>query len=246
MRIARSSACSGADGSSPKLVDERLPRRAVGLERLGLPPGAVEREHQLAAQALAQRVLGDERLELGHERRVPAERELGLDPLLERREPQLLEPLDGRARERLVREVGERRPAPEVERLAEQRGRGRGVVVAASAPASAVRRSKRARSKRLVAEPEDVAGRPRLDRVGRAERAPQLGDLALHLRHRRDRRPSGVELVGEPLDRHDAVRVQQQDRERRALPRPAEPDRAVLADDLERPQDAELEHPRGR
>ena len=51
-----------------------------------------------------------------------------------------------------------------------------------------------------------------------------------------------VEVVGEPLDRHDTVRVQEQDRERRALLRPAEPNRAVLADDLERPQDAELEH----
>ena len=76
-------------------------------------------------------MLGDEGLELGDERRVPAEREVGLDPLLERREPQLLEPLDGRARERLVGEVGERRPAPELERLAEQRGRRAGVVARA-------------------------------------------------------------------------------------------------------------------
>ena len=81
----------------PEALDERLPRLAVDLERLGLAARAVEREHLLAAQPLAQRVLGDERLELGDERRVPPERELGVDPLLERREPQLLEPLDRRA-----------------------------------------------------------------------------------------------------------------------------------------------------
>ena len=48
----------------PEALDERLPGRAVDLERLGLPAGAVEREHQLAAQPLAQRMLRDEGLEL--------------------------------------------------------------------------------------------------------------------------------------------------------------------------------------
>ena len=94
----------------------------------------------------------------------------------------------------------------------------------------------------VVTNREQVAARPCLDRFRRAERAPELGDLPLHLRDRGDGRAPGVQLVREPLDRHDAVRVQQQDRQRRPLPRPAEPDRAVLADDLERPQHAELEH----
>jgi len=89
---------------------------------------------------------------------------------------------------------------------------------------------------------QDVARLPRFDRVGAAEHAPQLGDLALHLRHRRDGRAPGVELVRQPLDRYDTVCLQQQDRQRCALPRPAEPERAGLADDVERPQDAELEH----
>ncbi len=39
-----------------ELLDERLPCLAVRLERLGLTSRAVEREHQLAAQALPQRV----------------------------------------------------------------------------------------------------------------------------------------------------------------------------------------------
>ena len=53
-----------------------------------------------------------------------------------------------------------------------------------------------------------------------------------------------VEVVREPLDRDDPVRPEQQDCERRALLRPAELERAVTADDLERPQEAELEHAR--
>ena len=84
-------------------------------------------------QPLAQRVLGDERLELADELRVAAEREVGVDPLLERREAELLEPDDRGLRERLVGEVGERGAAPERERLA-QRRRGR-----SASPAGAVR-----------------------------------------------------------------------------------------------------------
>ena len=46
----------------PELVDERAARVLVGLQRVGLAVAAVEREHQLAAQPLAVRVLGDQRL----------------------------------------------------------------------------------------------------------------------------------------------------------------------------------------
>ena len=174
---------------------------------------------------------------------MPPERELRLHAVLERRQPQLLQPLHSGSRERLVREVGERRPAPQAERLAEQRGR-RGIVAPARPLCLGRQALEAGEVELLVAQPQQVAGRPRLDRVRRAERAPQLRDLPLHLGHRRDRRAARIELVGEPLDRHDAVRVQQQDRERRALPRAAEPDRAVVADDLERAKEAELEHRR--
>ena len=97
-------------------VDERTARALVRLERLRLASGAVEREHQLRPQALAQRMLGDERLELAHELRVPARLELGLDSLLERREPELSEPGDLGLRPGLEAELGERLAPPEVER----------------------------------------------------------------------------------------------------------------------------------
>ena len=108
-------------GLDPELLDEQAARLAIGLERRRLAAGAVEREHQLAADPLAQRVRGDERLELGDERAVAAEGEVGVDPLLEQREPELLEPrrLDGG--ERLEGELRERRAAPERERLVQPR-----------------------------------------------------------------------------------------------------------------------------
>ena len=99
-------------------VDERVARLAVGLERLGLAAAAVQREHPLRVQALAQRLLGDERLELADDLGVAARLEVLVDRQLERREPQLLEPADLERGERLAGDVVERRPAPQRERLA--------------------------------------------------------------------------------------------------------------------------------
>ena len=131
----------------PELVVQERPRPPVDLEPFGLPAAAVEREHQLRAEALAVGVLGDERLELGDERELAAERELGVDPLLDRRQPQLLEPLDLDPRERLELEVGERPSVPQ-----SARPRAATAAAAAASPAasasrpSATSRSKRSRS----------------------------------------------------------------------------------------------------
>jgi hypothetical protein len=54
------------------------------VERLGLPAAAVEREHQLAAETLAKQVLRDQRLEFGHQRGMAAERQVGVDAILDR------------------------------------------------------------------------------------------------------------------------------------------------------------------
>src|SRR5205814_7358323 len=107
----------------PEILVERLPRSPVRFERVRLPARAIERQHQLRAERLAQRMLGDEVLQLADELAVAAERELRLVSLLECRKPDLLEALDRGAGERLVGEVGERRAAPEAERLPQELGR---------------------------------------------------------------------------------------------------------------------------
>src|SRR6266508_1187954 len=63
---------------------------------------------------------GNERLELGNELRRASHCEIRLDALLERRQPQLLEPCNLDPREGVVRELRERRPAPEGERQAQR------------------------------------------------------------------------------------------------------------------------------
>ena len=120
----------------PELVHERRARGGVGVERLGLPAGAVEREHQLPAQSLPQRMLADERLELADELGVAATLEIGVEPRLERDEPELLQPCDLGLRPALVREVGEGGAAPERERRGELRGSlGRGELRRCGEPA---------------------------------------------------------------------------------------------------------------
>ena len=62
---------------------------------------------------------GRQRLELAHQLGMTAESELGVDPLLDADEPQLLQAADLVLRPGLVREVCERRSAPEPTRLLE-------------------------------------------------------------------------------------------------------------------------------
>ena len=73
-------------------------------------------------------MLGDQGLELGDERGVAAEGEVGVDAVLERVETQLLEPADLVLGEGLVGEVGQRRAAPEIERLSQTLGGAVGVA----------------------------------------------------------------------------------------------------------------------
>ena len=226
----------GWTGLEPELPVERLPRVAVHLERVGLAAAAVERKHQLGDQALPERVLGDKRLQLGHDSGVATTVEIRVDPFLEGAEARLLQPRDLALRERLVGEVGERGAAPQPQRCAEQLRRlvGR--------PSGSVRDEplKPARVEPVGVDPNDVAGRAR-DEHTVAEHLPQLRDVPLDHLHRRRRRLPAPEFLAEDVHRDRLVRVHEQDREQRALLRPRQPEFAVAVDDLEWPEDPELQ-----
>ncbi len=96
---------------------------AIGGERLGPAPGAIQGEHLLAAQPLAQRMLAHERVELGERLGVPAAGEVRVDAVAHAGEAEVLQPRDLRLREAGARHVRERGAAPERERLAKCRGR---------------------------------------------------------------------------------------------------------------------------
>ena len=104
-------------------LDQRAVRAAVLGQRVRLPAAAVEGEHALGAQALAQRVLAHERLQLAGDLGVAAAREVGVQALADAGQAEVLEPGDLGLREALVGDVGQRRAAPQRERAAQRRRR---------------------------------------------------------------------------------------------------------------------------
>ena len=72
-------------------------------------------EHQLAAEALTERMLRNESLQLCGDLGVMPTIQVGVDPLLETLEAQLAQARDLVLREAVVRDIGERRPTPERE-----------------------------------------------------------------------------------------------------------------------------------
>ena len=127
-------------------------------QRVGLPPGAIQGDHELAPESFAQRVRGDERFELDDRFAHVAELEFELDPFLDGLEPQLGQAGDRRLRELLVGEVGERVTPPQRLACGEQlraparvrcrQGRGRPSRGARSGGCPPRRRAGQGRSRR--------------------------------------------------------------------------------------------------
>ena len=222
-------------GIDPEPVDQRAARGLVGLERLRLPTRAIQGDHELAAQALAQRVGGDVGLQLCHEVGTAAELEISRKALLGRREAQLVESRSLVADEVLVGEVGKCRPAPQRERPGQRLGAFRRCELRGSA--NRILEPHGVDRRRL--DDEDVPGRPGDDHL-RAECLSQLGNGVL-------KRPScgawwalAPDRADEPVDRDDLTRTQQERGEEHPLPaswKRSSPGRIAK---LERTQDAEL------
>src|SRR5207249_7259918 len=95
---------------------------AVALESIRAAARTVERKHYEAAQALTERVGGDDLFQLGDGIPASAQRKLSLDTVLDRLSAELSERRDGSLGERLVGEVGERWTAPHAERIGQELG----------------------------------------------------------------------------------------------------------------------------
>ena len=163
---------------------------------------------------------------------MPAAGELGIRPRLERRPAPLLQARDLGLGERLVREVGERRPAPHpqrlVQRLCGEPGIGTG------------QRAHAARDELL--EPVDVAlaGRDvqpvcaaeRLEPPVAAQRLPQRRDLVVQHLVRGRRRRRAPQLLHEPIARDELVGAEHEQAQQRALTPRADRERgtAVVVD----------------
>jgi hypothetical protein len=102
-----------------QLGGQRPARGLVRVQRLGLPPAPVQRDHQQPAQRLAERVLAAQRGQLADDHGVPPQSEVGLDPRLQDGEPPFGQP-DPRGLGVRPRQAGQRGAVPEIERAAEE------------------------------------------------------------------------------------------------------------------------------
>ena len=184
----------------PQLVGEHAPRLLEGLERVRLAPAAVERQHQLPPQPLAERVVRQRRAKRGRELAMLAERERDLELLLERIDVQRLEPArlarrttpsrSGPAAPAHARAPAPTRPRPPRQGASPSRSAAR--VSASSCLELAPRRRARPRA----AYP---SGEPTIDVL--SERSAKAGDVVMERVPRSGRQLLAPEAVDERVDR---------------------------------------------
>jgi hypothetical protein len=211
----------------------------IALQRVGLPAGSVPGQHQVRPQALAERVLHSHSLEIGQRLLVLPNGEAGAELLLERGQPEFLEAGDLPGERLGICQVAQRRPAPQLERLADPRGgfpRLNGKLPAC--PTQQLFKPERVELVCLGVQ--DVPRGPPLDPVG-AERASQMRNVALDRVPGCRRRIVAPNPLEEVLHRHDAVRREKQVCEHQALTGSAKRHRASVGGDLQRPEESELE-----
>ncbi len=116
----------------PRLDPQLLRQYASGAlerrQRVALPAAAIQREHQLTPEPLAERMRGHERLEFGNQLGRSARGQVGVDPVLEGDDAHLVQPTRlGRAGLDVV-ETPVRAISPQIQRLT--KGGGRALIPA--------------------------------------------------------------------------------------------------------------------
>jgi hypothetical protein len=209
------------------------------------PARAVQREHQLLAEAGAKRV----RLHEGREPRgdvaVAAERELEIREVLLEVDPEPVELGRDRAGCR-GGEIAERFAAPEAERTLDRLRPGAGVARLRGTLRRGAQPGHHVDVDGLVRHPEQVAAGARLEdprRLAggpcRLERAPQLRDRVVQRRLGRVGRLVVPERRDQPRARHDGVPPVEQHREQESLARPAQVGRGAVDHRRERSEQGE-------
>ena len=181
-------------------------------------------------------MLTDERLELRDELRVLLEGQFGFDPLLDRRQPALLEPVDLDLGERRVGDVLERPSSPQ--RKCFPKAPGRQVVLAGACgqPAFLDQSVEAHQVELLRPHGQLVPGRVGDDHLVAAVGVEELPQ-ARHLDLERVGSPVGClsapELLDQEVARNDLIWVHEEDRQKRPPLDSADPKRAPLILDLQ-------------
>ena len=229
-------------GIDAELIGQHRAGALVRPQRVGLTSRPVQRGHELGPEALAQRILLHPRFELTDQLRVPAELQIGIDAVLDRRGARLLEPGDHRAGEGVVREVDERVAAPQGERVPEHVRRRLGVARVQRGASFCREPVEASRVERVPRQVERVAPAACRDSF-LAERTSQPRDVDLQVVASRDAL-AAPDVLEELVGRHRVPLGQGEVDEERARTRASDVDgRAVVVEHLERSQDPDLHVP---
>nr|WP_229847415.1 hypothetical protein [Kitasatospora griseola] len=221
------------------------PSAGASVERqgVGLPAGAVEREHQPCQSPFAQRVLGDQRGQPGRRVVRAAQRQLGRGRRLHRQQPQFLQSGAVGPERAVVAELAEGGAAPQAEGLVQQLQGAVRPAVRQLLPAVGGGAFEAPGVDPLRGDQEAVAGRvvPQDRRPGDGdEPGAQPGEVALQAVERARGRfllPYRVDQFG---DRDGPARSRHQGGQRGPLAGAAEGEDAPVVADLQRSEHAEL------
>ena len=225
-----------------QLVDQHPARVRVSGQRLGLPPGAGQRQHQLCVEPLTERMFGDERPQFGDELIVAAESQVGLDAPLKRLDPHLVKPRYPRVPQRLAGHVGQWRALPQ----RQSRGRGSGGVdprLIADRRARALAKALEFQHVRLsIGHPQQVAGIAGHDAIRAIgfEDSAEPQHVTAERRCGAGRRRAIPDRVRQLVDRDRRVGLQQQGRQQHSKAGAADAGAlAGVTDQSQRPQQDE-------
>ncbi len=221
----------------PQLLGQHPPSLPEGLQRLRLAAVAIQGQHQLPPEPLPEWMLLQHLADPADHLGVPAQRQRRLELLLQRVDPQRLQPGGLRADPRAIRQALQRPPTPQRQRAGDQLCGLAGVTRPPGAASPG----------QQLLEPQGVHGGSRQrvhvrggnDRLG-SKRGAEPRNVVLHgiTRRRRDLRPP--QGVDQHLDRHHTTTPQGQQRQQRAPPGAGDLRGATSNEDLERSQKPDL------
>jgi hypothetical protein len=199
-------------GIHAELVGQGGAGPLVGGQRLGAPPGAVQRPHQQQPPLLPQRLVGQQPAQLGDHLAVPPAGDPGFKLQLGGGQPQLVQPFGLGLHVRRRRDVGQRGATPQRQRLGQQpRGRLR-VAAGQHLPALAEQRREPVHVQVVRADQQLVARRPGPDHlpVGVPHEPAQPQHVQADQVGGGGRRVVTPQLVDQGVGGHDLPRAQQQ------------------------------------
>jgi hypothetical protein len=206
-----------------ELLDEDSACVLVGLQRLGLTAGTIQRGHELPAQALTERELRHQPAQVADQVTVTAQRQLRFDPLLEGDLAALLEPLHRGLDRRRLGDVGQDGASPQPERRAHQPSGLVGGSLSYRRLCLGEQLLEAVEVQRTRRQLEPVPCRAGHEKVATwrrhvlpgLQRPAKFRHVALDDVARSRRRSFPPELVDQPIRRHHLIGVQEQDRQQR-------------------------------